>query len=403
MRTDVSRRSGPGAPLGLYIHIPFCRRKCAYCDFYSLERADDAALMDRYLAALLRQMEETAATIADPVDSVYIGGGTPTVFGADRLAKILDLVSRRFELTKLAEITCEANPESSDKKLLKRLRKAGVNRVSFGVQSACDAELRSLGRLHDFEGAKAAVEAARSAGIENISIDLMYGIEGQTQESWARTLSAAVALEPRHISAYGLKVEPGTPLARRAGVGEVFLPSDDTQADMYETACRVLALAGYRHYEISNWALPGYESRHNLRYWRLEPYCGFGAAAHSDCFGVRSAAPRDIERYIDAVESGGEVFEDYDRIPDSERAFEYVMLGLRTSDGISKRRLTNVYRLDPDSARDELEELARAGLVEDLPDSVRLTEKGFLLSNTLILRIFDSLKPLRSPLAKEQR
>ena len=402
MKTKLIHRQGPGAPLGLYIHIPFCRRKCAYCDFYSLERADDDGLKDRYLAALLRQMTETAATVADPVDSVYIGGGTPTVFGADRLAKILDTVSKRFTISKHAEVTCEANPESTDKRLMKKLRRAGVNRVSFGVQSTCDEELKLLGRLHDFEGAKAAIESARAAKIDNISLDLMFGIEGQTPESWARTLQDAVALEPKHISAYGLKVEEGTPLARRFNVGEAFLPADDDQADMFDTACRVLSAAGYKHYEISNWAKPGYESRHNLRYWRLEPYCGFGAAAHSDCFGVRSAAPRDIEAYMTAVETDGEVFEEYDRIPDSERAFEFVMLGLRTAEGISKQKLIRTYRLDPDSATATLAELESAGLVENSPEAIRLTEKGFLLSNTLILRIFESLEPLRNPFAKER-
>lgn len=387
-------------PLGLYIHIPFCREKCAYCDFYSLARADEA-VMERYLRALLRQIEETAATVIAPVDTVYFGGGTPTVFGAERIAKVLNLISKRFKLEKSAEITCEANPESSDLKSLKTLRKAGVNRISFGVQSACDKELRALGRLHSFDGARAAVEAARSAGISNISLDLMYGIEHQTVQSWAGTLADALALEPRHISAYGLKVEPGTPLALRADAGEAQLPPDDAQADMYDTACRVLSTAGYRHYEISNWAKPGFESRHNMRYWRLEPYCGFGAAAHSDCFGARSSAPRSLDRYISAVESGGEVFEDYERIPAAERAFEYVMLRLRTADGVSKDRLRRNYRLDPASAGATLEALAREGLVETTPEMFRLTERGFLLSNALILKIFESLEPLRNPFAKE--
>lgn len=386
-------------PLGLYVHIPFCRRKCAYCDFYSLSGADEQT-MDRYLGALLRQIEETAATVIAPVDTIYFGGGTPTVFGAERIAKLLSLIHKKFKVEKTAEITCEANPESSDKKTLKTLRRAGVNRVSFGVQSACDAELAAIGRLHTFDEARAAVDAARAAGISNISLDLMYGLEGQTPESWAKTLADALALEPRHVSAYGLKVEEGTPLFARVD-GGLILPDDDVQADMYHAACRVLATAGYEHYEISNWAKPGFESRHNLRYWRLQPYCGFGAAAASDCFGARSSAPRDLERYVAAVENGEEVFEDYERIPAAERAFEYVMLSLRTVRGVERDRLMRAYRLDPHSADEVLAALEREGLVTTSETHFALTEQGFLLSNTLILRIFDALAPLRSPFAKE--
>lgn len=388
-------------PVGIYIHIPFCRRKCSYCDFYSIPTFDDA-LCDRYAAALVRQIAETAPTVAGKVDSVYFGGGTPTVFGAKRLCAVLGAIHKHFTVEKTAEITTEANPESTDKKTMKALRRAGFNRVSFGVQSSCDAELRAMGRLHDFSAAKAAVEAARAAKFKNVSVDLMYGVEGQTAESWRRSIADILALKPEHISAYGLKVESGTPLARAVEAGDVLLPDDDTQAEYYETACELLRDAEYVHYEISNWAKPGYESRHNLRYWRLEPYIGFGAAAHSDAFGIRCAAPRDIEKYMTAVESGGEIFEDYDRIPPSERAFEYVMLALRTGDGIDAGTLRRSYRLDPDAAAETIDALAEQGLVARTPHGFRLTERGALLSNTLILKIFDALKPLENRFAKEK-
>lgn len=388
-------------PVGIYIHIPFCRRKCAYCDFYSIATFDDK-LRDRYAAALVRQIAETAPTVAGKVDSVYFGGGTPTVFGAKRLAAVLSAIHKHFTVEKGAEITTEANPESTDKKTMKALRRAGFNRVSFGVQSSCDAELKAMGRLHDFASAKAAVEAARAAKFKNISVDLMYGVEGQTAESWRQSIADILALEPEHISAYGLKVESGTPLSRAVEAGEARLPDDDTQAEFYETACELLRDAGYVHYEISNWAKPERESRHNLRYWRLEPYIGFGAAAHSDAFGIRCAAPRDIEKYMTAVESGGEIFEDYDRIPQSERAFEYVMLALRTRDGIDESTLRRGYRLDPDAAAETVDALAEQGLVARTQSGFRLTERGALLSNTLILKIFEALKPLENRFAKEK-
>lgn len=401
MARKVLPTSRDERPVGIYIHIPFCRRKCSYCDFYSIAEFDDA-LCDRYAAALIRQIAETAPTVAGKVDSIYFGGGTPTVFGAKRLDSVLGAIHKHFSVEKSAEITTEANPESSDKKTLKALRRAGFNRVSFGVQSSCDLELMAMGRLHDFETAKAAVEAARAAKFKNVSVDLMYGVEGQTAESWRQSIADILALEPEHISAYGLKVESGTPLARAVDAGNVSLPDDDTQAEYYETACEALRGAGYRHYEISNWAKPGFESRHNLRYWRLEPYIGFGAAAHSDAFGIRCAAPRDIEKYMTAVFSGGEIFEDYDRIPPSERAFEYVMLGLRTGDGIDESTLRRGYRLDPSSADAVLGELSAAGYLTRADGRIALTEKGFLLSNTLILKIFDALKPLENRFAKEK-
>lgn len=401
----MARRLQPTArderPVGIYIHIPFCRRKCAYCDFYSITNFDDA-LCDRYAAALIRQIAETAPTVAGRVDSVYFGGGTPTVFGAKRLGAVLSAIHKHFTVEKNAEITVEANPESTDKKVMKALRHAGFNRVSFGVQSSCDAELRAMGRLHDFATAKLAVEAARAAKIKNVSVDLIYGVEGQTVESWRRSIEDILALGVEHISAYGLKVESGTPLARAVDAGDVLLPDDDTQAEYYEIACSALRDAEYVHYEISNWAKPGFESRHNLRYWRLEPYIGFGAAAHSDAFGIRCAAPRDIEKYMSAVESGGEIFDEYERIPPSERAFEYVMLALRTGDGIDENTLRRGYRLDPDSARETIDALAAQGLVARTQSGFRLTERGALVSNTLILKIFEALKPLENRFAKEK-
>ena len=264
------------APLGLYIHIPFCRQKCAYCDFYSLPSREDK--MDAYTDALIRHIREVAPrTESHRVDTVYFGGGTPSYLGAERLRGILRAVMKGCPVTRDAEITLEANPDSAcDIKALRTLRRAGFNRLSLGVQSADDGLLRAIGRIHTFAQVQQSVTAARKAGFRNISMDLIYGLPGQTMQQWEDTLSAVIALAPEHISCYGLKLEPGTPLYERR-LEETF-PDDDAQADMYLYAVTALEQNGYGQYEISNFAKPGYESRHNLKYWRMQEYAGFHLA-----------------------------------------------------------------------------------------------------------------------------
>jgi oxygen-independent coproporphyrinogen-3 oxidase len=261
--------------LGIYIHIPFCKRKCDYCDFYSICDLSDK-LMDRYLKALISQIDEYFQYGKPSVDTVYLGGGTPSVFGGKRIEKLLKELSARVQLARNAEITVEVNPESVDEKLLKRLKAAGVNRISMGVQSADDNELKALGRLHDWKGAVSAYELTRRY-FDNISLDLIYGLENQTLDGWMDSLRKVMALSPDHISCYCLKVEEGTPLALRGCVQ----PDDDVQADMYLRAVETLEAGGYRQYEISNFARNGRVSRHNSKYWDLSPYLGLGSAAHS--------------------------------------------------------------------------------------------------------------------------
>ena len=260
--------------LGLYVHIPFCRSKCDYCDFYSL--AGKEGRMDDYQKALLAHMKETAPlTRGWQVDTVYFGGGTPSFYGEKRLREVLKTVAKRFDLAKDAEITVECNPDSVDKKVFQALRRAGVNRISLGVQSAHDCELNCLHRPHTFQQAQRAVAAAREAKIKNISLDLIYGLPNQDMAGWRDTVEQVLELEPEHLSCYGLKVEPGTPLDDRVVRGEK-LPDDDQQADMYLWTVERLAAAGYRQYEISNFARAGFQSRHNLKYWMGRPYIGFG-------------------------------------------------------------------------------------------------------------------------------
>ncbi|MCI8477863.1 MAG: radical SAM family heme chaperone HemW [Oscillospiraceae bacterium] len=368
--------------LGVYIHIPFCRSKCDYCDFYSLAGREDR--MDDYLKALLAHIKETGPlSRGHQVDSVYFGGGTPSVFGGKRLKALLSEVEKRFDMARDCEISMECNPDSVDSKLLTRLRRAGVNRISLGVQSACDAELASLHRPHTFQQTAQAVQAVRGAKIKNLSLDLIYGLPGQSLESWKNTVEQALALAPDHLSCYGLKVESGTPLDTRVQRGEQ-LPDDDTQADMYLWMVDRLKKDGYLQYEISNFARPNCQCRHNLKYWMGRPYAGFGPGAHSDFGGRRYSFVRDLDAYIDGVLGGGMIIDESELIPQRERGGEYLMLRLRTTRGVEEWEYRREYFLNFDPIEQKLEEYERQGWAERHDRRWNLTPTGFLLSNQLI-------------------
>ena len=369
--------------LGLYIHIPFCRSKCDYCDFYSLSGQEGR--MDDYQKALITHMKETAPqTKGYQVDTVYFGGGTPSFYGQKRLHALLRTVGKLFDLAKDAEITVECNPDSVDRQMLTRLRRAGVSRISLGVQSACDRELSSLRRPHTFLQAQQAVSAVRSAKFKNLSLDLIYGLPGQDLSGWQDTVEQVLALSPEHLSCYGLKVEPGTPLDDRVVRGET-LPNDDAQADMYLWAVERLAQAGYRQYEISNFARPGCQSRHNLKYWMGRPYIGFGPGAHSDFGGRRYSFIRDLNGYISGILGGGTVIDQSELIPQRERGGEYLMLRLRTSMGIEEWEYRGAYFMDFAPIEERLREFAARGWAErTTAGRWRLTPRGVLVSNQLI-------------------
>ena len=376
------RQTGQADKLGIYIHIPFCRSKCDYCDFYSLAGREDR--MDAYQKALLAHIRETAPLAQGiPVDTVYFGGGTPSWYGARRIQELLSALSKLFQVEKDAEITVEANPDSVDLRALRRLRKAGVNRLSLGMQSGCPQELESVHRPHTVRQVDEAVAAARKAKLNNVSLDLIYGLPGQTMDSWKATVEHALSLIPQHLSCYGLKVEEGTPLARRAAEGEI-LPDDDQQADMYLWTVERLAAAGYRQYEISNFARAGFQSRHNLKYWMGRPYIGFGPGAHSDFGGRRYSFTRDLEGYIAAVLEGGTVIDESDLIPQRERGGEYLMLRLRTTRGIEEWEYRREFFMNFDPIEQKLEEYERQGWAERHDRRWNLTAKGFLVSNQLI-------------------
>ena len=368
-------------PLGLYIHIPFCKSKCAYCDFYSLARSEEQ--MDAYCAALERDLARHAdAAKAHTVDTVYFGGGTPSYLGAERLASLLQTVFSHYRVAPDAEITFEANPDSArDIAALRTLRAAGFNRVSLGAQSFDDGELQEIGRVHTATEIVRSVDAARAAGFDNLSLDLIYGLPRQTMARWRENLAAALALAPEHLSCYGLKVEEGTPLYLRAERAQ--LPDDDAQADFYLETVALLAQRGYAQYEISNFAREGFASRHNLKYWTLGEYLGFGPGAHSDFGGRRFAAARDLSAYL----AGKNILSEDTAITHRERQREYFLLGLRTVRGICAAET------DADFAAAEavLRECAVHGLAEGSGGRWRLTPQGFLVSNAVIARVLDAI------------
>ncbi len=370
-------------PLGIYIHVPFCRSKCQYCDFYSLTDKTNK-LMDGYLKAICAHIKESGALAPKyRVDTIYFGGGTPTFFGAEGMATIMNAIRKSFHVSHRAEITFEANPDSVSYWMLRRLKSEGFNRVSLGVQCDDDEILKKLGRPHNYEQAEKAVKTIRRAGFKNLSLDLMYGLPGQTLEGWAKTLNHVLELDPDHMSCYGLKLEEGTPLYECQDIFD--LPDDDLQADMYLTAIEILRKKGYRQYEISNFAKREMASRHNLKYWQGGEYLGFGPDASSDFAGKRFSIVRSLEGYIDGILNHGTVLREYQEIPARERAGEYLMLRLRTTMGISKDEYERRFLLSFDPLEEVLQRAASRNLaISNTHGHWRLTTEGFLVSNSVL-------------------
>ena len=368
--------------LGIYMHKPFCASKCSYCDFYSLAGCD--RLMPKYQDALVEHIRESYPALKGRyIDTVYFGGGTPSYYGANRLIELWDELKGSGSVLKDCEVTVEVNPDSAIFKELAKLRKEGFNRLSMGVQSANNDILKLIGRRHNWKQAEMAMTAAREAGFDNVSVDLIYGLPSQTKGDWADTLMRVIELRPEHISCYGLTLEPGTPMYERYK-GSPFLPSDDEQADMYLYAVDMLEHYGYAQYEISNFAIKGYESRHNMRYWRLGEYLGFGAGAHSCMDGARFSYIKDADQYIVGVLREQNIVDEYTAITNVERGSEYIMLGMRTAMGIEAEEYTNVYRADFTPLEKTLRLFAEKGWAVNVDGRWRFTAQGFLLSNLLI-------------------
>ena len=375
--------------LGLYLHVPFCKSKCRYCDFCSFPHPKDDRI-EAYLDALCREIESYGkeehpyfeAVRNRTVDTVYFGGGTPTLLSADLLSCVMSTLRRVFSIADDAEITVECNPATADLAYFQALRAMGFNRLSIGAQSMQDGELRLLGRLHTADDVRKTVADAREAGFRNVSLDLMLGIPGQTKESLADTLSAVLTLAPDHVSAYGLQIEDGTYFARHRD--ELSFPDEDTESAMYRMTAALLSANGISQYEISNFARPGFESRHNLRYWRRLDYLGFGLAAHS-CMGAeRFANTEDLNRYLTgAWRESREVISPHDILA------ETVMLGMRLAEGVDFLPLVKQYGEKALAYGDAFSAYIDDGFVKLDGTRLSFTEEGMYVSNTILSDVLD--------------
>lgn len=371
-------------PAGLYIHVPFCRAKCAYCDFSSYPGQD--ALFANYAAAVAREMRQAGS---QDIQTIYIGGGTPTVLPVLLLSMILREARAAYRVTPDAEVNLEANPGTVDLQKLRALRRLGITRLSLGVQSLDDQELRLLGRIHCAAEALQSYQAARHAGFDNVNLDLIYGLPRQLLGSWQHTLERALALRPDHLSLYALTLEENTPLARAVNRGDLPEPDGDVAADMYELAERMLAAAGFLHYEISNWAAgEAFQCLHNLTYWRNEAYLGVGAGAHSWAAGKRWANVESPAAYTQQILGGHSPVAEQEAIGPDLEIGETMMMGLRLlEEGVEYERFRCRFGLDlREHFSREIQDLSERGLIVADAERVRLSERGHLLGNQVFVR-----------------
>jgi len=361
--------------LGIYIHIPFCRQKCSYCDFHSVGL--DRPLMDEYLAALVKEIFLTGETTRGvKVSSVFFGGGTPSLLTTRQVVKVLGAVFKTFDVADDAEITFEANPESLTPSKLRGYMGAGVNRLSIGVQSLSGERLNTLGRVHTAAQGRHAVDAAIGAGFTNISIDLMFSIPGQSVGEWEAELGEVCRWGLKHISCYQLTAEPGTPFGRKVVRGSIHMP--EIGLELFDTAERILAGGGFGHYEISNYALPGFECVHNLGYWRRYDYLGFGASAHSLMAGKRWANVKAIGAYIKRTGEAGRAAYRSEKITAQTAQRELLMLGLRLREGVELKKT---------GLTEKINELTVQGLLEITGTHLRATGRGWRLLDSVLAAI----------------
>lgn len=369
---------------GLYVHLPFCRQKCFYCDFPSY--AGQEGRMAVYVEALLGELAREGAPLRaawGPPRTVYLGGGTPTALPPALMERLFAGLREFLAAAPDAlEFTCECNPGTVDAAYLSLLRAGGVNRLSLGVQTFDDALLRRIGRIHTAAQARAAVRQARAAGFRNLSLDLMYGLPGQTLAGLEMSVQQALALAPQHISIYGLQVEEGTAFARAQAAGRLALPSDEESEAMYDYMTAALPAAGYARYEISNFARPGFESRHNLGYWQDVPYLGVGAAAHSYLDGQRYENPRGIEEYLAALRESGRARREEEPLTRATSMEEFAFLALRTARGIDRARFAARFGCELASVyADAIARMRARGFLEEDAQGVRLTPLGMKYGN----------------------
>ncbi len=365
---------------GLYVHIPFCSSRCSYCDFAT--GLYQGELAERYIRALLQEIRSSAYA-GQHVDTIFFGGGTPSLLSASQLERILSALFEQFQVEAAAEITIEINPGSVTPEKLRDFRRLGINRTSFGAQTFDDAELAKLGRSHTSTDALRTFADLRNTGFENVSFDLIAGLPGQTLEGWERNVKQALDLQPEHLSFYLLEVHAGTPLAEHIRRGLQPVPDDDLAGLMYRRMLEQSCDAGYEHYEISNLCRPGFHSRHNVKYWTAEPYYGFGCSAHSyDGSTRRWSNHREVLKYVELVESGVSPVVDEHDLSESDVRAEALFLGMRLMRGIDVHQYREIFGVDlRDEHAADLDRFCKAGLLEFDGDLIRLTRTGALLSN----------------------
>jgi oxygen-independent coproporphyrinogen-3 oxidase len=386
---------------GIYIHIPFCERKCTYCNFNTTDYFEDLA--SRYIRAVAAEIRHWGATLSGgpaesggartrvSIDSIFFGGGTPSIVRAEQLEGLIEATMDSFDVSQDAEVTIEINPGTFSIKKLKGWLKAGINRASVGVQSFIDRELVALSRTHTSETARRTLGDLREAGFDNLSLDLIAGFPDQTLSDWELNLQEALRISPEHLSLYLLEVKEGTQLFSQIRRGLRPLPDDDVAAEMYRSICQATKRDGYEHYEISNFATKAgrhlsYRSKHNMKYWTGAAFYGMGCGAHSYDGRARWSNTLKTETYIDRVEATGSAIAERRELRDGERAEEALFMGLRLSDGVGLSEFTDQYGMDIiERYADELPRLREAGLIEIAGDKLRLTETGMLLSNEVFV------------------
>jgi len=372
---------------GIYIHIPFCKKKCQYCDFNSFEYKDE--MVDQYVEALCSEisMYKDTNTV---VKTVFLGGGTPSVLSVLQLRQIVAALTESFDMDHVEEFTIEMNPDTVEEALTSALRELGINRVSMGLQSSDDDMLKVLGRLHDYETFEKAYDLLRQAGIENINIDLMFGLPNQSLDLWCETVKKVIDLRPEHVSAYSLKVEEGTPFFKLNEEGLLHLPTEDEDREMYHYIVEALGAVGLNQYEISNFSKKDHESQHNLIYWKNENYVGLGLGAHGSLDGRRYANVTALKDYHSMVVEGKKPIESETYIDEKEHLFETIMLGLRLNDGILIDQINNRYDIDLlEYHKDIIDDFVVKGLLVVDKGYMKLTKQGFDVSNSVMMAFWE--------------
>lgn len=365
--------------LGIYVHIPFCKQKCSYCDFISY--CDKNDLIEKYIKALKQEIENSSVNEYE-ISTIYIGGGTPSYIESKYIGEILKTIKQKYNVSKNVEITIEVNPGTATKEKLRDYVEAGINRISIGLQSCNNNLLKMIGRIHTYEEFLSTYKLAREVGFKNINVDLMIGLPNQTLDDVKKSLEEISKLNPEHISVYSLIVEEGTPIEKKIANGQLKLPNEELEREEYWEVKKFLESLGYKHYEISNFAKTGYESKHNLNCWEQKEYLGFGAAAHSYMKKTRYSNTENIEKYINQEMQSEQLHIVHEVQKEEEQKKEYMLLGLRKIDGVQISSFKNKFGCNPIMEfKNELNKLTQEGLIEIDLDQIKLTEKGIDLAN----------------------